>query len=127
MTMSNSLLAYQDCTDLLQKAVEDKVGVRVKVADQTSAIHLRNRLHYARRLHREENAKTYDEGEFMHGRSEYDGVVVRMKMIEEQWYIYLERLAIDESKIESLTGLQPIEDTAEPIPDSVIKELTRRV
>lgn len=106
MTLPNSLMAYQDCIELFDSAIEDATGVRLKVNDYDHAIHQRSRLHYCRKLHREENARIYDESNVMFGKSPYDAIVVRIKKVDEDFYLYLERNDKVRGEIESLSEIE---------------------
>lgn len=105
MTVSTSLLAYQDCTAIMDQALADEKGARYKVSDVDEASHQRMRIHYARKLHRDENAKTYEPGHPMHGRSEYDALTCRIKNVDGSIYIYLERTDTVQTEVEPLSGI----------------------
>ncbi len=110
MSLPTSLLSYTDCTELLDKALEDDRGIRYKLASYDEAWQMQTRIHYCRRLHRDENKVIYDEGHQLYGRSLYDPIVVRIKRIENEFWIYLERRKIH-GEVESLSELE-----AEPAP-----------
>lgn len=115
MSVSTSIIAYQDCIEFMDRAIADDTGARLKVIDYADAVVQRTRIHYARKLHRDENAKTYEQGHQMHGRSEYDALVCRIKKVGEDYYIYLERTDKVKGKIESLSGLdEPTQIAHEP-------------
>lgn len=107
MSVSTSLLAYTDCIAYMDQALADQKGARIKVATVDEASHQRLRMHYARKLHREENAKTYEAGHKMHGRSEYDVLTIRIKNVNGAIYLYLERTDVVSTEIESLSNLAP--------------------
>lgn len=115
MSVSTSLLAYQDCLEIMDRALADPKGARIKVTDADEASHQRLRMHYARKLHRDENAKTYEAGHKMHGRSEYDALTVRIKNVEGIVYLYLERTDIVANEIESLSALEPAQIEHTPV------------
>jgi len=92
MPTSSSRLAYEDCFEILDMAIDDDAGARIKVADKRDAISLRVRLHTARRIDREQNMLTYQEDHPLHGKSAYDRLVIRIKELEEAYYLYLEKI-----------------------------------
>ncbi|SRR5260221_7474857 len=106
MTLPNSLLSYQDCTELLDRAIEDDNGIRWEVPDYGQAMHQQSRLHYCRKLHRLENARIYDDTHHLYNRSVYDAIVVRIRNIDGQFFLYLERNDKVRGKIESLSELE---------------------
>lgn len=79
MATSSSRLAYEDCFEALDRALASAKGIRMTVADENSAVHMKNRLHYARKLDRDSNAETYDPGHPLHGTSQYDALVIRLR------------------------------------------------
>lgn len=95
MSASNSRLAYADCYDLMEQAISDPKGIRVQFSTQEEAVGFRQRIHYARKLHREDNAETYEVGHAMHGHSEFDALIARIKVDEDGlWWLYLERQVV---------------------------------
>lgn len=121
MTVSTSLLAYLDCTELMDQALADDKGARLKVKDIDEASHQRMRVHYARKLHRDENAKTYDAGHPMHGRSEYDKLTCRIRNVNNDIYIYLERTDTVKGTIE------PLSEVVEEEPAQIAHEPVRQI
>ncbi|MFA6159428.1 MAG: hypothetical protein WC763_07420 [Candidatus Paceibacterota bacterium] len=115
MSVSNSILAYQDCLEILDRASEDELGARIKVDNMDAAIHLRSRIHYARKLHRQENAKTYEASHVMHGKSHYDALVVRIKSDGSAIYVYLERTDKVAGEIEPLSSAPAIEHVPQKV------------
>lgn len=120
MTVSTSLLAYQDCIAYMDKGIADPKGIRFKVESIEEATYQRTRIHYARKLHRDENAKTYEPGHKMHGRSEYDALVCRIKNVDGDIYIYLERTDFEPTDAESLSDIpqiahEPVRMIAAPV------------
>jgi hypothetical protein len=132
MPLPNTRLAYLDCYEIFDKALEDTRGVRVKVKDRNEAIRLRMRLQYARRLQRDENCATYEPGDPMFGRSIYDTLMVKLREVEGVSYIYVEKITIPEN-IEGLGGPMPEEDEetieepmeADPVEAPKVEQLRR--
>jgi len=108
VTFSNSRQAYQDCYTIFDKALDDPVGVRVAMPDEKAARWMRNRLHRARLIHRQDNAELYDQGHPMHNASPFDVLVVRIKEdTEGGTWLYIERGGIDLTTVESLADMEP--------------------
>jgi hypothetical protein len=103
MVTSTSRLAYSDCFDLMDKALADQKGIKVKFAQQEDAWHFRIRLHTARKIDRIDNKEVYDQGHPMYGRSVYDQLTMRIRKASEGVWLRLERIDAREFEIESLT------------------------
>jgi|SRR6516162_6482482 len=99
MPTSNDRMSYTDCFVILQRAISDKVGIRLKFESYGQAMHLRTRLHTARQLARAE------------GENEYDVLVMRVREDNGNSWLYIERIIPD--AIESLTDYEAVE--AEPV------------
>lgn len=106
MTLPTSILAYEDCRQLFEAAMEDLKGARMKCEDYDAAFHLRSRLHYYRTLHRMENAVTYTEDHPMFGKSEFDKITVKIKNIDNEFFIYLNRNDNPSGEIEKLSNVE---------------------
>ena len=91
MVASHSIHSYDDCFRIMQAAIEDELGARIACIDEGEATWLRLRYNKARAVHRKQNAQVYASPEHpLHGRSEYDGLIFRVKEVEGKWYVYLE-------------------------------------
>lgn len=106
MAMNSSLLAYQDCVDLLDRALADPLGCRFPCLSWRAAIRLRTRIHYARKLTRDANMETYPPGHPMFGRSEYDKISVRLREEGPSFFLYLEHITAP-TVVENLSELAP--------------------
>lgn len=121
MSVSNSPLAYSDCREVMQSAIEDKRGVRVRMDSMGDAMHFRMRCHQARSLDRKENAKSYERDHPLHGRSAYDVLVLRLVEDVDCAWVYFEKVALDISRVESLDDEpkaiehEPVKQIAGPI------------
>ena len=103
MVTSTSRLAYSDCFDLMDKAIADPKGIKIKFAQGEDAWHFRIRLHTARKIDRNDNRDIYDQGHPMHGRSVYDHLTMRIRKSGDFAWLRLERIDAREFEIESLT------------------------
>lgn len=109
MGMSNSRLAFSDCYDLMEKAIADPKGIRIKFLSRDDAWHYRLRLHNARQIDRKDNLEIYEEGHTMHGKSPYDVLIMRIEEATNGavgWWLKLEKLSIDDLEIESLSEVK---------------------
>jgi hypothetical protein len=110
MVTSSSRLAFSDCYELMERAINDPKGIKVKFARDEDAWHFRVRLHTARRIDRTDNMALFPEGHMMHGKSPYDELVMRIKENtngEGGYWLRLERISIDNLEIESLADERP--------------------
>lgn len=105
MTASTSRLSYQDCFDVLDQALEDTKGARVKFEGYSSASYFRSRLHNARQIDRKDNRDIHSEDMThpMFGRSVYDKLIVRIVPETEFHWVYIEHSSIDRLEVESLS------------------------
>lgn len=138
MSLSHNPGAYGDCHEILNRALEDKSGVRVAVESYNTGVHLRMRLQMARELDRRENKKTYPDDHPMHNRSVWDAFVVRIKANGEgQHFVYVEPNSIDVEEIEALSTIEvddaevvrPIRQAQIEAPEArlMIEHIRRRV
>lgn len=118
MTLPDNLLAYGDCTELLSQAVEDPRGVRLRVEDYDKAMHERSRIHYCRTLHRRESTLIYEPGDPMYGKSQYDIITIRIKNINGEFYLYLERNDKIKGAVEKLSEITDVEFVEIPAVES---------
>lgn len=105
MSVSNSRLSYLDAYEILDRALDRTVGVRVRQPDLNAATYLRMRLHQARKIDRQDNKSIFEPDHIMHGRSQYDVLIVTIEAEPEGVFLYV-------TKIESKAAM--IEDLGEP-------------
>jgi hypothetical protein len=75
---SNSIFSYQDIRELFDRALMSERGLRVRLKTKGAANNLRQRMSYYRQLDRRENKKVYTENDPMHGRSQYDILILKL-------------------------------------------------
>ncbi len=112
MSSPTTRQAYHHIYEIWEKALEDPKGIRVQMADFDKANHLRMRLHQARTIAREDNARLYieDKGNAMYGASIYDQLQVRIYTDTDRiTWLYIEPRTAD--IIGSPQPLSEIEDT----------------
>ena len=93
-----------DVYDILDRALNDNRGVRIRFGREGDAIQLRLRIHEARHSERRRNRLAYDPGHEMHNRSIYDGLVLRIREDSGEWYLYIEHNTAGE--VESLSDIE---------------------
>jgi len=125
MVTSTSRLAYSDCFELMDKAIADPKGIKVKFAAGEDAWHFRIRLHTARKIDRIDNKDIYDVGHPMHGRSVYDQLTMRIRKSADHAWLRLERIDTREFEIESLTEPESEPELAFTQTALVVKEPER--
>lgn len=104
MVTPTSRMAYTDCFDLLDRALDDDKGTRVKIGDKGDAWHMRLRLNAARTVERDESKRVYQKGDPGYGVTPWDVLVVKIKEIEKDWWVYIEKRAVPEV-VESLSEI----------------------
>src|SRR5215510_14686430 len=114
MAVSTSRLAYSDCFELLERAINDPKGIRVKFASYDDAFNFRLRLHQARKIDRQDNLDAYAEGHHMHGHSIYDPLSCKIRPFSKGAWLLIERVDARVFEVESLSK-EPIE-TELPLP-----------
>lgn len=113
MSLSTSILAYDDALQFLERALADPKGVRACFGqDEGKATHFRMRCHVGRNLSREQNAKIYEREDPLHGRSMFDVLTLRVVQDDDagEWWVYATRNE-PPPIIESLSELEGIEYT----------------
>lgn len=108
MSLSSSTLAYTDCFRVFEQALADPNGVRVLLPNMNAATFLRMRLHKARQLDRDNNLKVYTENRDhpLYGKSQFDGLVIKIRQEGEGTYLYLEPVDTLEYEVEGLSELR---------------------
>lgn len=118
MSYPTSHMAYLDCFEVMDRALADGQGVRLRMADRTAAEYQRTRINYARKLNRKQNEKIYPDPEHpLHGASPYDKLVCRIKQQNGACFLYVEQYAPIYEDIEDLSELEP-EPTGAPDHDA---------
>jgi hypothetical protein len=111
MPLPNSILAFQDCTDFMSRALEDDKGARLFFLTEAEAQNYRMRLNQARELDRRENKMIHELGHMLHGKSEFDLLQFTIRDdVEGQWWIYARKMILDESRVELLSEVEAGDD-----------------
>jgi hypothetical protein len=91
MSLSTSLLAYQDIIEAFQKALEDPKGIRLPFDYKSDAERWRTRAHMARKLDRSDNKQLHKPGDPLYAKSAYDILMISIKEGDDgTWFAYLE-------------------------------------
>lgn len=107
MTASTSRLAYHDCFDILDRAMADDIGTRIKFSAYGDASHFRMRIHRARVIDRDENRRLYDDDHHMWGKSIYDILKVTVdKESDDIWWLYVKKFDTSNFVVEDLSSLE---------------------
>src|SRR5215831_18408451 len=88
MGTSSSAVAYEDCYDFLDRALEAEYGVGTKMANDGDANQFRVRLHNARSLTRSQSKEQYQPDHPQYGTSVYDKLVVSLRRINGEWWVF---------------------------------------
>jgi len=120
MALSNSILAYNDCREFLERAVEDPKGARLPFGSSRNAEYWRMRCNQFRSLDREQNKRIYEPGHKMWGVSEYDTLTLTIRYSADNLcWVYAVKLILDAGMIEPLSEVpgfgEPLEVTAEEV------------
>ena len=94
--VNTSTKAFDDVMQLLDRALQSERGVRVPCPNRSSAVQLRSRANYYRKMTRIESKEIYPFDDKRHGVSPYDGLILRLgpKDSPEEAVLYVEpRLA----------------------------------
>ena len=117
MVASNSRFSYSDCFELMDKAMADEKGIRIRFSTKEEAWHFRIRLHTARRIDRTDNMETYGIGHPMHGKSAYDPLTMRIReMGDGSIWLRLEKVDAREFEVASLADDEPQQGMFKPAP-----------
>lgn len=105
MSISKSRLAYTDCYSIMDIAIGDSAGIRVKTDTREAGLFFRMRCHQARALMREHLSKVYAVGHPLHGTCQYDALIIREpRELDDGWWVFFEKIAVTVQGIVSLSG-----------------------
>lgn len=113
MSIPTSRLAYSDCYEAMDRALDDTTGVRIKMESHDGATFLRMRFHQARAIDRKDNMAVYEDGDALYGRSIYDPLVLRIREDDDNVWLYIEKIQI-RGLVQPLSEIEEYE--ALPVP-----------
>jgi hypothetical protein len=103
MSLPDSVLAYNDCKDFLDRALEAKRGSRMIFRTSSDAEYWRMRCNQFRKLDRRQNKMVFDIGHQMHGNSEYDTLTMTIKSSPDGYYwVYAEKKILEPGRVEDI-------------------------
>ena len=124
MTVAQSRTAYDDVFEKFELAMTDPLGIRIAFDTQAAARTYMMRMHNARAIDRRDNAKTYPEGDPMHGQCIYDRLQCTIREGDDgSWFVYVEPRDKYVGEVESLSEIEA--DTPQISADE-IKLLTKQ-
>ena len=114
-------MAYKDCYDAMERALESSKGIRMRFPDEGKATYYRMRCHNARAIRRAENAKTYERGHPMHGTSIFDILVLQIRYDAEgnSWIYFIK----NEFKPELVEDLSELDDEPITVPYTEVRQI----
>lgn len=99
MGLSKAVGSYDDCRQLLDKALASEKGIKITRESAGAAKHLRHRMNAYRAQTRRQSMTMYEPGNPAYNVSPYDGLVLRV--VEN--VIYVEPASIEGLQIEEIT------------------------
>lgn len=119
MTVSTSKVAYEDCFDFFDQALDDEKGIRVRIPTMNDAIRLRMRMNYARRLDRDDNRLVFEPGDPLYGKSIYDRLTFRIctDIKTRTIWVHIDKIKNTVMAVESLSDVSADGDGVEKIED----------
>lgn len=108
MPTSSSRLAYPDCEEFFNKALEDGRGVRLPFQIEGHARQFLVRCNSFRQICRQDNMRIHAKDHPMYGRCEYDTVALSVVPTEDHsdWFVYARIYKLNESDVESLSEIE---------------------
>lgn len=105
MPSIKSVNAFNDARELLDRALATPKGIKIACGSRQAATVLRARCNYFRKIDREENKKTYEEGHHLNGASAYDVLALRIppKGAEGDSVLYIEPRLASQLEVEEIT------------------------
>lgn len=111
-----SRLAYDDCYELFDKALETDKGIRVRMRDEGEAWDYRLRLYCARTVDRKDNRIERKKDDPLYSRSVYDPLVVRVRTEKGETWLYIEKRNTRDLEIQDIANGHSVEiEQSEPI------------
>jgi len=111
MSVIESRIGYEDCYEVMDKALDAKDGIRIGFANYGEAHYFRQRMNKARLLDRRFNKERYEPNHIKHGKSEYDALWFRLLDLEGLTWVYAERRPSQRGVIEEINNDRPEKQT----------------
>lgn len=108
MALSNSTMAYLDCKEFLERALDESNGARIPFRDEGSAKYFQMRCNQYRTLDRTDSKLIYEPGHNLHGKSAYDTLTLTIKPSPDGYaWVYAQQRTIPEGLIEPIATDDP--------------------
>jgi len=107
MVTPTSRIAYRPYYEILDRALDSKVGIRVPkegFEERGDAMQLRVRLHKARTYDRQLNRESRDPVDPFFGISDYDGLIVLVRLEAGRWYVHVKHNSLGGHEVEELSA-----------------------
>lgn len=109
MSSPTTRQAYTHCYNIYDQAMDDPRGVRMQLPTYDAAVNLRMRMHQARSIDRDDNARMYDPSHALYGCSIYDALQIRIFTDADRvTWLYIEPRTAD-----IIGEVQPLSDIEE--------------
>lgn len=123
MTTPKSRLSYKMHFDILDRAMSDPKGIRIRMSDHGQAWRMRLEIHHARKIDRDDNETTYDEGHMLHGCSVYDQLLATIEVDDhKQTWLYVHKRDANAFHIEELSTIDKTQ-TIDELPEERVTEV----
>lgn len=134
MPLPKSRHAYSDCEEAYNKALDSTEGVRIRMTDFAAANYFRMRMNNCRVINRRDNSAIYEPGHTLYQGSAWDRLMVTIKKVDGEHYVYVESHGIDTALIEEIEASteETVENIVtekpapEHIPVGIVEHITRR-
>lgn len=108
MALSNSTLAYTDCREFLEKALDADHGSRIPFRDEGGAKYFQMRCNQYRTLDRADSKLIYEPGHNLHGKSAYDVLTLTVKLSTDGYaWVYAQQRTLPEGLVEPIAPDDP--------------------
>lgn len=108
MALSNSTMAYQDCREFLEKALDADHGSRIPFRDEGAAKYFQMRCNQFRTLDRVDSKLIYEIGHNLHGKSVYDVLTLTIKLSPDGFaWVYAQQRTLPEGLVEPIAPDDP--------------------
>lgn len=105
MTTPVSRMAYEECYDILDRAMESERGIQILYDKKGDALHFRVMLCAARDQDRKNNGRVYQPGDPLYRQTLYSKLRIRMPIFDEErnkWVLRLGKDVIEDMEIEEI-------------------------
>lgn len=122
MTMPRSRMAYPDVEEIFDIAMADPVGARVWFESRGQANNFITRAHTFRDIDRYDNARIFEKGEPLYGKSTYDILVLTVTagaMDDPNVWVYVRKRSANGLRVERLSEVDAVAETEPQVEEQV--------